>query len=1171
MKKNLNFRKIVLIALLFFTQQIVAQVSTPPASGDGSEGTPYQIETLDNLYWLSQNYADYTSQYFIQTADIDASSTSTWDSSNGFSPIGNLMTASRFDNYYDGNGKTISNLYINRPAQNGVALFGYTSSDITNLTLTNVNITGNYYVGALIGFQNYGVAKKCNSSGVVNGSNGVGGLIGFANSSIQQSHSSVNISVTQEKGGGLVGYANTGGSLFIKNSFAIGSVIGSLNAASLGGLIGSAEGDILIQNCHSIGEVSAPSGTNLGGLIGSLTGATVTDCFWDNQTSLQISSAGGTGKTTLEMGTIGTFTNWDFEMIWTIIDDYPSFDFRLPSFDGGLGTIQNPYIISSYNHLLQLAQSPELWSAHFAQISDIDASASISTTFSSIGSSTTPFTGTYNGNDYTIDALVSQSLFSTLENATINNLTLSNMSMDGVYLVGGIAGSATNSTITNCTVSGHVGAVLAGGGLVGAISNSTITNCSVDVDVVGDPIYGAELVSHLGGLIGLIMNSGSTITNCFSLGTVSGFSAIGGLIGGVDINSTALGGSNPPSSEIGFTLSNCYAANILTITGVDPSGGLFGQSTYVNTGEVTITNSFWDRAVTGTTEAYIGGIGKTTVEMQTQGTFTGWDFTNTWNIDPLINNGYPFFQETPVIAWTGAVDNDWNTAANWSPAQVPTATDHAQITDVANDVIVNEDPGTPALCKELTVNSNASLTINPTKALTVNGNIINVGTITLNSDATGTATLINTGTISSVGTFNAEQYLTGAGVGTPNGRRWYISSPITNATSASVDAAGTDKLFSYNEATLAYTEITNNVTTLNPTRGYVFRGGTNQTINFTGATLNTGAVSSTGLTYTGAVANTGYNLVGNPYPSFFNWESAILTNVSSTYTIKSVTAGNVPVNDTYNGTSHIGTNNNGTTLTQYIAPNQAFWAEVTAGTGQIDFTNAGRSHQTATLKSTENSLIRLNLTNGFTSDQTIVNFNDEATANFDPFDSKKVFIGTFSEIHTTVDGKKLVINTLPNVSEETVVPLTLTILADGKYNFEAEEIAGNVNNFKVYIEDKLTNTLHNLSETPKYSFNATTGESTGRFSLVFGEKSAASLATTTIQKISLFNVNREVNINMNGLTNGEANVYNVIGKKIATIKLNESTNQFEIDGSAGVYTVIVKAGNFNKMQKIIVQ
>lgn len=534
-----------------------------------------------------------------------------------------------------------------------------------------------------------------------------------------------------------------------------------------------------------------------------------------------------------------------------------------------------------------------------------------------------------------------------------------------------------------------------------------------------------------------------------------------------------------------------------------------------------------------------------------------------------------YFKNKSVNNWLGTTNSDWNTASNWEENIVPTNGSRVFIANVTNDPIIDQIPGTPAICSRLTINVGGILNINPAKALTVSGNIINNGTLTLNSDATGTGTLLNSGTISGSGTFNAELYLTGTGGATPNGRRWYVSSPFTNATSACVDAAGTDKLFYYDEPTFAYTEITTNIITLNPTQGYVFRGGANTTETFTGTTFTTGDINSGGLNYTGAVANTGYNLVGNPYPSFFDWESATLNNVSTTYTIKTVNGTNVPVNDTYNGTSHVGTNNNGSgALTQYIAPNQGFWASSTVAGGEIGFVNVGRSHQAASLKSMENSLIRLNLTNGITSDQLVINVNENGDNNFEVYDSEKMFINTISEVYARVEDKKLIINTLPDISVGTVIPVSLQIVADGEYSFDMEEISGLFSNFNVYIEDKFTQTVYDLSLDDIYTFNTIVGESTDRFNLLFTYKNSSSASivkVTEIQKIVLYNINRIVHVNLNDLEKGEANVYDVIGKKVETFNLNNTTNQFLLQTSPGVYTIEVISGSCRKIQKIIIQ
>ena len=78
----------LLIVIFLLVSEIKAQTATPPA-GSGTSGDPYRIATLNNLYWLSQTTSAWVAgKYFIQTADINASSTSGWDGGAGFSPIG---------------------------------------------------------------------------------------------------------------------------------------------------------------------------------------------------------------------------------------------------------------------------------------------------------------------------------------------------------------------------------------------------------------------------------------------------------------------------------------------------------------------------------------------------------------------------------------------------------------------------------------------------------------------------------------------------------------------------------------------------------------------------------------------------------------------------------------------------------------------------------------------------------------------------------------------------------------------------------------------------------------------------------------------------------------------------------------------------------------------------
>jgi hypothetical protein len=85
---TLTLKRFVFSAILILTTlTTIAQTATPP-SGTGKSGDPFQIATLDNLYWITQDSKLWSAGvFFIQTADINAKNTNGWEKGEGFSPI----------------------------------------------------------------------------------------------------------------------------------------------------------------------------------------------------------------------------------------------------------------------------------------------------------------------------------------------------------------------------------------------------------------------------------------------------------------------------------------------------------------------------------------------------------------------------------------------------------------------------------------------------------------------------------------------------------------------------------------------------------------------------------------------------------------------------------------------------------------------------------------------------------------------------------------------------------------------------------------------------------------------------------------------------------------------------------------------------------------------------
>ncbi len=302
MIKNI-FYSIIWVFVICF--QLSAQTAVSPEIGDGSEINPFQIKTLENLCWIAADTSRWKFNY-IQLADINAASVRNWYNDSGWLPIGSINHA--FTGSYNGKNHIIDSLFINRPDFRGSGFFGriYSSSCVVeSLRVTNCSIVGFSGVGGLVGEVVSARVAHSFSSGVVKGAFNVGGLIGVGNKSYVECCYSSGMVNGGTVSGGLVGsnfYSK------ISNSYSFCEVSGD---QSVGGLVGD-NSFASIANSYSTGKVTGES--DAGGLSGSGRSDTILRSFWDIDSSYLETSAGGTGKTTVEMRCRSTFTDsgWDF-------------------------------------------------------------------------------------------------------------------------------------------------------------------------------------------------------------------------------------------------------------------------------------------------------------------------------------------------------------------------------------------------------------------------------------------------------------------------------------------------------------------------------------------------------------------------------------------------------------------------------------------------------------------------------------------------------------------------------------------------------------------------------------------------------------------------------------------------------------------------------------------
>ena len=675
-RKNGRF-VLILVLLMPFAVNGVAQTSTAP-SGSGTEGDPYLIANLENLYWLTQNSSDWDGHY-KQTTNISAATSSNWDSGSGFTPIGNNTT--EFTGSYNGSGYTISDIYISRESTDYIGLFGKTdNAAIDSLGITNANVTGKQYVGGLIGYNDETDVSESYVTGTVTGtSTSVGGLIGFnISSDITNTYTSVNVTGSSNTGGliGLISFSTiiqSYSTASVNGSTHVGGLTGSSGSSTfsncystsdvnglgfLGGLVGSITGSTSISNCYSNGQVA--SGAFVGGLIGNSGGTpTINNSYWDTEASGQSSSSGGEGLTTSEMMQETEFSGWDFENTWAIDEglSYPYLtgNAQSPHPDyfpfWGSGKEYDPFLISSIGDLEQLSINTSYWGYNFKQTADIDASATSSWNsgagFTPIGTLSNKFTASYDGEGHSITGLFINStteryvgMFGYTNGAEITDLTLTDADITGDEIVGGLIAQGDNSTISGISITGSVTIDESTsfewlGGIIGYNISSSISLCSVDLEI-------NSVGARTGGIAGL--NAG-TISNSFVQGNISTTGDfVGGIAGnnngnisnsysiadvtGTDSYTGGLAGTNYSNS----TISNSYAAGFVD-NGGNSGSGLVGQN------DGTVTDSYWN-ASTSDQGSSDGGTGRDSGQMKDSDFFDGWDFSTVWDIDEGLSFPY---------------------------------------------------------------------------------------------------------------------------------------------------------------------------------------------------------------------------------------------------------------------------------------------------------------------------------------------------------------------------------------------------------------------------------------------------------------------------------------------------------------------------------------------------
>ena len=268
MKKKQLHKPNRLVTMLLIVMAILmpyggAWAQTKPAKGNGSVDKPYEISSAAELAWF-RDYVNNESQFAsaMLTDDIDlsefchAADAATNTEELSWDPIGN---GKMYCGTFDGNGKTIRNLYINSTFM-FEGFFGYAKNGcIKNITFDNAKVknTNKFGTGILTGgfegtIENIKILANCSVEGTEN----TGGIAGGGAGYISNCENRAMVNGTNNVGG-IVGYGE--GSL--QNSANYGDISG---VAQVGNLIGFAAA-VNLNNVLGVGNVTATD--QKGGLL----------------------------------------------------------------------------------------------------------------------------------------------------------------------------------------------------------------------------------------------------------------------------------------------------------------------------------------------------------------------------------------------------------------------------------------------------------------------------------------------------------------------------------------------------------------------------------------------------------------------------------------------------------------------------------------------------------------------------------------------------------------------------------------------------------------------------------------------------------------------------------------------------------------------------------------
>ncbi|MDW8272770.1 MAG: G8 domain-containing protein [Chitinophagales bacterium] len=540
--------------------------------------------------------------------------------------------------------------------------------------------------------------------------------------------------------------------------------------------------------------------------------------------------------------------------------------------------------------------------------------------------------------------------------------------------------------------------------------------------------------------------------------------------------------------------------------------------------------------------------------------------------------------------WTGGSGTDAVVSGTGRVELIGTGAQSISGNSLFNTLRVNKSSGTASLASGADVDIRNALELQ-------NGNLnVTAGTITFKSPSVDTIAMLDNfspgfnGTIT--GNIRAERAYAAA-TASPLYKQHYFSSPVNNVPfsqfaplfgadgvpvtpKANCDEteleAGSNygNVFEYDESnvTSCYLQAwrVRSAGNAQNARGYSVVKGTAGVLTLTGAP-NLGNYSISGLNNSGWSSSTlqgntyqgGWHLLGNPYLASLDLNasanSAFDDNVLVLHTHGTFAGTYQPVS---------------MSSTAVLPPFQGFFARKTIiGGSPATFTisNTDRRRTAATFhKADEHQMSLMVEGNGF-ADITYFNFNEDATNGYDPqYDGGK--FASFLEqptLYSLIGSVWASVNTNKNVESTPSIPVGFKPGKNGTFRFVATGFDA-LPNTTVYLEDKKTNTLHNLTNIPEYTFTANVNDIQERFLLRFSVETPSSVINAENNLIKIFSHENKVIVDFTKAVSGTHNIvlYDILGREISNENFTGKIYSKLLDIEEPMY-VIVKTNDGNKI------